>query len=58
MRKVVDRLDARIAEGDDQITVVYLNPKHKELFERSGQWQTSFHNDTYLVLRAQSSRQQ
>jgi hypothetical protein len=56
MRKVVERLEARIGESDDQITIVYLNPKHKVLFERSGLWQTSFHNDSYVILRARSQR--
>jgi hypothetical protein len=52
MRRVLQRLEARAATERQPVIVVYLNPRHKSLFDASGCWRVTVDADAYTIFTA------
>ena len=52
MSTVVEKLVASLLKAPREIFIIYLQPKHRELFEDSGYWRVVREEGVMLVLRA------
>jgi SAM-dependent methyltransferase len=51
MRHVVSRLEARLREDPAELIVIYLNPRHEQVFGASKLWNVSERTDWSVVIR-------
>jgi hypothetical protein len=51
MRRVVARLEDRLRTDPAEVIVIYLNPRHEQVFAASDVWMVSERTEASVVIR-------